>query len=100
MVLEDYIKTNIDLSPKGIIETLWLKRPVYKNTAAYGHFGWADKHRPWERLGHVGRLRTYFQLGTGNPEAAIEQQTLNRFVDELNSGELSKEMYSWWLARY
>lgn len=44
------IKANCPLTPKWIIETLDLKRPIYKNTAAYGHFGREDDDFTWERL--------------------------------------------------
>jgi S-adenosylmethionine synthetase len=43
------IRKNFDLSPKGMIETLDLRRPVYKKTAAYGHFGRNDPDFTWER---------------------------------------------------
>ncbi len=43
-----FIKDNIDLTPKGIIERLGLKRPIYRKTAAYGHFGRSEF--PWEKL--------------------------------------------------
>ena len=46
-----------DLSPKGIIDTLDLRRPIYKQTAAYGHFGRADIDLPWERLDKVDALK-------------------------------------------
>ncbi len=46
-----------DLSPKGIIETLDLRRPIYKQTAAYGHFGRNDLDLPWERLDKVDALK-------------------------------------------
>ncbi|MBN2572357.1 MAG: methionine adenosyltransferase [Ignavibacteriales bacterium] len=44
------IKKNIDLTPKGIIERLKLKRPIYQKTVAYGHFGRNDKDFTWEKL--------------------------------------------------
>lgn len=43
------VKENFDLTPKGIIETLDLRQPIYKNTAAYGHFGREDKDFTWEK---------------------------------------------------
>ncbi len=49
----DTIKNNFDLTPNGIISTLDLKRPIYKQTAAYGHFGRSDLNLPWERLDKV-----------------------------------------------
>jgi S-adenosylmethionine synthetase len=47
---------NIDLSPKGIIDRLQLKRPIYRATAAYGHFGRNDF--PWEQLDLVPLFST------------------------------------------
>lgn len=49
----DAIINNFDLTPKGIIDTLDLKRPIYKQTAAYGHFGRSDLDLPWEKLDKV-----------------------------------------------
>ena len=46
--LAEIIRSNIDLSPKGIIERFELRRPIYKKTAAYGHFGREDKDFKWE----------------------------------------------------
>ena len=46
-----------DLSPGGIIRTLDLRRPIYKQTAAYGHFGRNDLDLPWERLDRVDALK-------------------------------------------
>ncbi len=44
------IKEAVDLRPHAIIEKLDLKRPIYKNTATYGHFGPIDTDFAWERL--------------------------------------------------
>ena len=49
----DAVMNNFDLTPKGIITTLDLKRPIYKQTAAYGHFGRNDIDLPWEKLDKV-----------------------------------------------
>lgn len=46
-----------DLTPKGIIKSLDLKRPIYKKTAAYGHFGRTDIDLPWEHLDKVNELK-------------------------------------------
>ena len=48
--LVDIIRSNFDLRPAGIIKMLDLRRPIYKQTAAYGHFGRNDLDLPWERL--------------------------------------------------
>ena len=52
-IILDAVLKNFDLTPKGIITTLDLKRPIYKQTAAYGHFGRNDVDLPWERLDKV-----------------------------------------------
>lgn len=58
-VLVKAIEENFDLTPKGIIETLDLLRPIYKQTAAYGHFGRLDLDLPWEKLNKVEDLKKY-----------------------------------------
>ena len=51
------IEEVFDLTPKGIIDTLDLKRPIYKQTAAYGHFGRNDLDLPWEKLDKVDEFK-------------------------------------------
>ncbi len=51
------IEEVFDLTPKGIIDTLNLKRPIYKQTAAYGHFGRNDLDLPWEKLDKVDEFK-------------------------------------------
>ena len=58
----DVINKVFDMTPKGIIDTLDLKRPIYKQTAAYGHFGRDDLDLPWEKLDKVDELRKEFKL--------------------------------------
>ncbi len=53
------IKENFQLTPKGIIETLNLRRPIYLQTASYGHFGRHDINLPWEQLNKVEDLKKY-----------------------------------------
>ena len=53
----DKIKQNFDLSPGGIIENLNLRRPIYKQTASYGHFGRNDLSLPWENLNMIEKLK-------------------------------------------
>ncbi len=53
------IRENFDLRPAGIIEMLDLRRPIYKQTAAYGHFGRSDLDLPWEKLDKVEALKAY-----------------------------------------
>lgn len=53
----EVIRQNFDLRPAGIIQMLDLRRPIYKQTAAYGHFGRTDVDLPWERLDKVEVLK-------------------------------------------
>ncbi|MDD3205634.1 MAG: methionine adenosyltransferase [Lachnospiraceae bacterium] len=57
--LVDIIRENFDLRPAGIIKMLDLRRPIYKQTAAYGHFGRNDLNLPWEQLNKVEDLKKY-----------------------------------------
>ena len=56
-VISNKVLELFDLTPKGIIDTLNLKRPIYKQTAAYGHFGRNDLDLPWEKLDKVEELK-------------------------------------------
>ncbi|MDD5854108.1 MAG: methionine adenosyltransferase [Lachnospiraceae bacterium] len=57
--LVDVIRDNFDLRPAGIIKMLDLRRPIYKQTAAYGHFGRHDLDLPWEKTDKVDLLKKY-----------------------------------------
>ena len=57
--LVEIIRENFDLRPAGIIKMLDLRRPIYKQTAAYGHFGRNDLDLPWEKLDKVELLKKY-----------------------------------------
>ena len=57
--LVEIIRDNFDLRPAGIIKMLDLRRPIYKQTAAYGHFGRHDLDLPWEKLDKADVLRKY-----------------------------------------
>jgi len=57
--LVEIIRENFDLRPAGIIKMLDLRRPIYKQTAAYGHFGRNDLDLPWEKLDKVELLKGY-----------------------------------------
>ena len=59
--IEKLIAEHFDLRPAGIIKTLDLRRPIYKQTAAYGHFGREDLDLPWERLDKVEELKKALQ---------------------------------------
>ena len=57
--LVEIVRENFDLRPAGIIQMLDLRRPIYKQTAAYGHFGCTDIDLPWEKLDKVEDLKKY-----------------------------------------
>jgi S-adenosylmethionine synthetase len=59
--LEQLVRENFQLTPKGIIESLNLRRPIYRKTAAYGHFGRKDPDFTWEATDKAARLREQAQ---------------------------------------
>jgi S-adenosylmethionine synthetase len=60
--IEECIKELFDLSPKGIIDSLDLLRPIYRKTAAYGHFGREDECFTWELTNRVDDIKNYLNL--------------------------------------
>ncbi|MBQ2288376.1 MAG: methionine adenosyltransferase [Lachnospiraceae bacterium] len=57
--LVDIVRENFDLRPAGIIKMLDLRRPIYKQTSAYGHFGRNDLNLPWEKTDRAEALKKY-----------------------------------------
>ena len=57
--LVDIVRENFDLRPAGIIKMLDLRRPIYKQTSSYGHFGRNDLELPWEQTDRVEALKKY-----------------------------------------
>ena len=57
--LTDIVRENFDLRPAGIIKMLDLRRPIYRQTAAYGHFGRNDLNLPWEATNKAEALKKY-----------------------------------------
>jgi S-adenosylmethionine synthetase len=57
--LERIVRQNFDLRPAGIIHMLDLRRPIYRQTAAYGHFGRNDLDLPWEAVDKADDLKKY-----------------------------------------
>ena len=57
--LVEIVRENFDLRPAGIIKMLDLRRPIYRQTAAYGHFGRTDLDLPWEATDKVDVLKKY-----------------------------------------
>jgi S-adenosylmethionine synthetase len=55
--LEKLVRDNFELTPRGIIEELNLRRPIYKATAAYGHFGREENGFSWEKADKAESLR-------------------------------------------
>jgi S-adenosylmethionine synthetase len=60
--LEAVVRGHFRLTPKGIIESLDLLRPIYKKTAAYGHFGRSEPEFTWERTDKAQVLRKEFRI--------------------------------------
>jgi S-adenosylmethionine synthetase len=60
--IESCVKELFDLTPAGIIKELDLLRPIYRKTAAYGHFGREDEDFTWERTDKVGEIKSYLGL--------------------------------------
>ena len=54
--LEHMVRNTFQLTPRGIIESLQLQRPIYRQTAAYGHFGRAEPEFTWERVDQAQKL--------------------------------------------
>jgi S-adenosylmethionine synthetase len=66
-ILPDLIRAHFKLTPRGIIESLDLRRPIYKKTAAYGHFGRNDPDFTWEATDKAAKLAR--DGGVGEPVA-------------------------------
>jgi len=67
-IIPDLIRAHFKLTPKGIIESLNLRRPIYCKTAAYGHFGRSDPDFTWEATDKAAKLAS--DAGVGAPVAA------------------------------
>jgi S-adenosylmethionine synthetase len=65
--LQELVRANFQLTPKGIIESLDLRRPIYRKTAAYGHFGRTDSSFPWESTDKAAALKE--QAGVSSDKA-------------------------------
>lgn len=59
--IEKAIRATFDMSPSGIIKTLNLKRPIYRQTASYGHFGRPDLNLPWEKTNKASALKKFLK---------------------------------------
>jgi S-adenosylmethionine synthetase len=65
--IADLVLEQFDLRPGAIIRDLGLRRPIYKQTASYGHFGRDDLDLPWERTDRVDLLRKAAGLAVATP---------------------------------
>ena len=63
--ITEIIRSTFSLTPRGIIEALNLRRPIYKQTAAYGHFGRSEPDFTWERADKADALRKAAGLSAG-----------------------------------
>lgn len=70
VAIEEFVRSTVDLTPRGIIERFDLLKPIYRATSVYGHFG-RDEF-PWERLDLVESLRSYFGVSASNGVPQIQ----------------------------
>ncbi len=75
--LAEIVRENFDLRPAGIIKMLDLRRPIYKQTSAYGHFGRNDLDLPWEKLDKVEDLK---EIPLNQVEQIMFIESLERFI--------------------
>jgi len=69
--ITEVLRDTFDMTPRGMIEYLDLRRPIYKRTAAYGHFGRTDEGFPWEDLRAADKLRDALDLSESDVPAAV-----------------------------
>ena len=74
--LEEVIKDLFDMRPRGIIQRLKLKRPIYEKTAANGHFGRNEPDFTWEKLDYVAQLRKAF--GIKAPRKVVKKKAAKK----------------------
>jgi S-adenosylmethionine synthetase len=70
-IIPDLVRANFQLTPKGIIESLALRRPIYRKTAAYGHFGRNDRDFTWEATDKAAKLAS--DAGLREPAHAVNR---------------------------
>jgi S-adenosylmethionine synthetase len=77
--IQDLVRANFQLQPKGIIDSLNLRRPIYRKTASYGHFGRNEKDFTWEVTDKVATLREQAGLaGAVESPASAEEKQVRR----------------------
>ena len=92
--IEKAIYDNFDLTPKGIIEGLRLKRPIFKKTASYGHFGRTDGDFSWESLDKVEILKKLLESSGGRVEER-EEITFEKAGQKERSGMVKRSEFSY-----
>ena len=70
--ISDLVRANFQLTPKGIIESLNLRRPIYRKTAAYGHFGRNEPEFTWELTDKAASLREQAGLAVAAAQKAAK----------------------------
>ena len=70
--IAELVRANFQLTPKGIIESLNLRRPIYRKTAAYGHFGRNDPDFTWEAIDKAAALRDQAGLAGASAEKSAK----------------------------
>jgi S-adenosylmethionine synthetase len=70
----ELVKEHFDLSPRAIVRDLDLRRPIYRATAAYGHFGRSDIDAPWERTNKAEDLRRAAGLPAQEPNPTVGEK--------------------------
>ena len=70
-VIIEVVRDSFDMTPKAMIEYLDLRRPIYRQTAAYGHFGREEPGFTWEELRNVNQLNSDLGLAVSDMPAAI-----------------------------
>jgi S-adenosylmethionine synthetase len=74
--ITEVVRDVFDMTPKGMIEHLDLRRPIYRQTAAYGHFGREEPGFTWEELGAADRLRSDLGLAQSDVPEAVRDKVL------------------------
>ena len=73
---EELVRNNFELTPRGIIESLKLRRPIFRKTAAYGHFGRKDPDFTWEATDKAARLRA--EAGVKTESAPVSKTHVSK----------------------
>ena len=86
-IIPDLVRANFQLTPKGIIESLNLRRPIYRKTAAYGHFGRSDTDFTWEATDKAAKLAS--EAGFGNRRCRRQDDSFLRRTGRLATSSVT-----------